>query len=605
MLKEIVLKETGSLVFKLIANQLKKLDFKTESSETDIVEALSQHITYVKNWSSEINFKDLQKSKKTYSVYIPLNLYISPVKLRLEEGDKLTQAPILDVFKVTENHVAILGQPGAGKTTSMKFICQSVFFDSDFYADQFSLPILIRLREFNISINENYSAGIVYEYLFNLFGVKISKIDQEDNLKDINRIKEKIVIEILNNNNFIIIIDGFDELSTKKNRGIVLGELSSLANYVESSKIVITSRTADFNYTSENLSTFEICSLNKEQILDFSTKWLGDSQKGNEFVNAVERSPFNDTTIRPLTIAHLCAIYEKNNKIPDKPKTVYKKIIYLLLEEWDEQRNLQRLSKYGNFEVDRKFEFLSALAFHLTVSTNKSYFSVSDLGNAYGNIFGDFDMSSKDMKSVINEIESHSGLFIQSGYESYEFAHKSLQEYLTAEYIVKMPFIPNRRNLTERLPNEFAIAIAISSMPSDYFISFVLNNLNEVKDIIRFIQIFINRLILEKPDFNKNNSVSLVSLMLYSTYLEVYIKDSEQLSLFIMDNLANEFEIFIKSIIKRNTFELILENYEEISSLPSSDGNIIFTYNLMNIGVSIGNIQLPFVLRCRKTFLEF
>lgn len=377
-----------------------------------------------------------------------------------------------------------------------------------------------------------------------------------------------------------------------------------MANQIESSKIVITSRTADFNFSSENLSTFEICSLNKDQIKEFSLKWLDSKERGDDFVFAVERSPFNDTTIRPLTIAHLCAIYERNNKIPDKPKTVYKKIINLLLEEWDEQRNLQRLSNYGNFEIDRKFEFLSALSFHLTVSTNKTYFSLEDMENAYSSVYEDFDLSLKDMKTVLNEIESHSGLFLQSGFENYEFAHKSLQEYLTAEYIVRLPYIPNKRNLTERLPNEFAIAIAISSRPSDYFISFISNNFKTVKDVVRFVQLFINRLILEKPEFNSNHSVSLVSLIVYSSYLEVYMKDTNQLSLFIMDNFASEFEVFINSITRRNTFDLIFNNYKEVSRLPSSDGNIIITYQINQPGLLINGIQLPFLIRCRKSFLN-
>jgi predicted NACHT family NTPase len=216
MLSEILIKEIGGLIFKIIGVQLNKFDSKSGSKEVDVIDSLNQHITSVKNWSSEINFKDLQKSKKTYSVYIPLNLYITPIRLRFDLDEKLIQVPILDIFKNTDSHVVILGQPGAGKTTSMKYICQSIFFNENFYPEKFSLPILVRLREFNAPVNENFSAGIIYEFLFNLFGVKIKKNDQEDKYKNINRIKENLVNEILNNNNFILIIDGFDELSTKK-----------------------------------------------------------------------------------------------------------------------------------------------------------------------------------------------------------------------------------------------------------------------------------------------------------------------------------------------------------------------------------------------------
>ena len=49
--------------------------------------------------------------------------------------------------------------------------------------------------------------------------------------------------------------------------------------------------------------------------------------------------------------------------------------------------------------------------------------------------------------SVIAELESHTGLFIQSGFDQFEFAHKSLQEFLTAEYLVKLPSIPTRKEI--------------------------------------------------------------------------------------------------------------------------------------------------------------
>ncbi len=45
------------------------------------------------------------------------------------------------------------------------------------------------------------------------------------------------------------------------------------------------------------------------------------------FTEQIKKSPFADTAIRPLTIAHLCAIFERAGRIPDKPKTFYRKIV--------------------------------------------------------------------------------------------------------------------------------------------------------------------------------------------------------------------------------------------------------------------------------------
>jgi hypothetical protein len=36
--------------------------------------------------------------------------------------------------------------------------------------------------------------------------------------------------------------------------------------------------------------------------------WLGAAQRASDFTARVYRSPFADTAMRPLTLAHLCAI---------------------------------------------------------------------------------------------------------------------------------------------------------------------------------------------------------------------------------------------------------------------------------------------------------
>ncbi len=140
---------------------------------------------------------------------------------------------------------------------------------------------------------------------------------------------------------------------------------------------------------------------------NFALKWLGNKSKAENLIKEIQNSPFADTAIRPLNLAHLCAIYERIGKIPDKPKTVYKKIINLLLEEWDEQRSVKRNSSYANFETDRKFEFLSNLSFMLTTSLNRSVFSSADLIKVYKKIHKDFGLEADEMKQVVNELETH------------------------------------------------------------------------------------------------------------------------------------------------------------------------------------------------------
>lgn len=609
MIKETITKESLSLIFSLANNQLKKLDLKLGSSKTDIEEAMNNHIRTVKNWSNEITFKDLKSSKQISEIFIPLDLYVYPRRIRFEKEEKIDKIPLLDVIGKERNHLTILGQPGAGKTTSMKFICQSIFFDEEFYKSQFKYPLLIKLREFNSPLKNKDSAGIIIEHLFNLLGLKIETTNPISTSQS-NRTKKNLVYEVLEKSKILLIIDGFDELNFKSHKKVIKDEIGDMCNFLEESKIILTSRNADYNYSNESISIYEICPLKKSQIKDFANKWLG-KKDGRKFLSEVANSPYKDTSIRPLTIAHLCAIYERIGKIPEKPKTVYKKIISLLLEEWDEQRGIKRTSKYAMFEIDRKFEFLSNLAYNLTIKNGKSLFSKKDLKNIYNILFVDFDLEKNDSKEVINDLESHTGLFVQAGYDFYEFAHKSIQEYLTAEYIVKLPNIPSDKKIIEKLPNELAITITISSNSSEYFIQLVEVILMEIDDSPIFFQKFVNRLILEKPDFYRNPRVGISALQLYSKFMEHNSLSKNQLTLFNSDILVEEFENLIDSIYKRNSRNIINQIFEINDELETIDQTVvlIMTKKTQMDAETLIDLDpyhftnLPDRLYVRKTFL--
>jgi predicted NACHT family NTPase len=599
MIEEYLFKKSLDLVLTLIVKTVKNTKFKLVSTKQDIDSSLNQHLRAVKNWSEEISFADLKRSKSTSEVFIELDLYVTPRRLRVDEDESIPKIKLAKLFSKDSNHIALLGQPGSGKTTSMKHLCQSILFDEKFYPEVFNFPLLIQLKDFN-KLNRSIDSknSIIYNSIVETLGIKITSTENQDE-EQYQRIKEQIVTEVLNNIKALLIIDGFDELQFYNRREIVINELSKLAKTIESSRIILTSRSAAFHYSIEKVSVYELCPLNDDQILRFSHKWLKSKDSADRFLLAIRSSPFYDTTIRPLTIAHLCAIYERVGKIPDKPKTVYRKIINLLLEEWDEQKNIRRESAYAGFEIDRKFEFLSNLAYSLTTSSLNVSFTKQDLENIYFKIYQDFDLKRNEAVKVVREIESHSGLLVQAGFHQYEFAHKSLQEYLTAEFIVKLPTIPNQRHVIIKLPDELAIAVTISSSPSSYFMELINSRFVPLKVSYRFIKSFINRLLVEKPDFNTLEEVGISALLLYSQYLNSLVSEDAQLRLFYSDDLIQQFEDLIHSIFKRNTKDIINEHYRVFKTLVSDTGHNILLLQLID-----KKGGFPKSLYCRDSFIK-
>ena len=197
------------------------------------------------------------------------------------------------------------------------------------------------------------------------------------------------------------------------------------------------------------------------------------------------------------------------------------------------------------------------------------------------------------------KIESHNGLIMQTGYDKFEFAHKSIQEYLTAEYLVKLPTILESRRDIIRLPNEMAIATAISSKPSEYFVELVINRIATLKLGVTFIKSFVSRLILEKIDFNKQSKVRQAALLLYSVYIESIRSESQQLRIFYFDDLIDEFEIFIDEIFARNDKAEFFSHYEVKQELTTETVPIL----VLGLKKNIKN-NMPQLLYCRKSFLR-
>jgi NACHT domain len=493
-------------------------------------ERLSHHVEQIRTWSQAVNFADMQGSKKLTDIYVPPDTFLVPSYLHIDESEKVNTVDFRTVIASWRQHCIILGQPGAGKTTCMKHLCER-FLSGDFATKQFSIILLLRFRD---TYQPNLTSNIILTNLLTLFPLEFQfggclaipsdKVNEDETvIRSISRERQLHICssftQFLDSLAALIVLDGLDEYPDIVGREEVIKELRELTANFKQTRIILTCRTGEFPYSVENARIYEIAPLRAEQIRTLAIGWLGSDNKATEFISGLANSPFGSTAMKPLLLAHLCAIYERIHKVPDRPKTVYRKIVNLLLEEWDQQRSVNRPSRYSKFEADRKFEFLSHLAFYLSTSTRASVFTRTDLIDSYRSICKNFGLPENEAELAAAEIESHTGLLIQSGYEKYEFVHKSIQEYLGAEYIVKLPNIPEDHELLENLVNELAITIVISSNPSLYFVNLVLNCLPVIPQSTTFYESFINRIIAEKPDLYEESSLVVALFTIYTRWI--------------------------------------------------------------------------------------
>lgn len=476
---------------------------------------IQRHIDEAKHWSGSISFSDLNSERRLSSIYIHLDTFLMPASRQMDVKEKCHLIKLETAILEGKEHCILLGQPGAGKTTSLKKICQLVIEEPE--KIPYTFPILIRLRE----INEITSDSPIIETISKIFPFEFSFTETRESRFSIGpeEARKDSIIAFLDALKPIIILDGFDELKDSESKRIVLAEIRHLNKSLRNAKVVTSCRTGEFNYSLEHTKMFEIAPLSSNQIEQFVYAWLNDEQKVTDFISKVELSPFADASIKPLTLAHLCAIYERVGSIPEQPKTVYRKVVNLLVEEWDEQRSIVRKSGFDSFQSDRKFEFLTHLAFRLTIDTRSTVFTIDQIRSTYGQICEDHGLPQDSLNAVMAELEAHTGLFVETGYKRFEFIHKSIQEYLVAEYIVKLPSMTSLREHFEYLSSELAIAVSISSNSSLFFVELVLNYFMSLALTDTFYGSFTSRLISENPTFRKGEYVGIAALALISSWL--------------------------------------------------------------------------------------
>lgn len=505
-----------------LKGSLKEAGFKIEHRRNNLQKSLLEHNQLLIQWMNFINFKELRSPQSLTSVYVDLDIQLTPRRW-LPEGDISEKYKISEIIN-RDFHLVILGDVGAGKTTTLQHICKRAIDPKDETFISNSFPLLIRLR--NLDRSER-----IWDELKRILGIRIVYIgprsttseDRQRVILEEWKLLPQIIIAYLEELYPILIIDGFDEIPLSKQKE-TYNDLNELFLHCRRTKIVLSCRSGAFEFNLEYSEVFELCPLDGEQQKKFVYNWLdNDDYETKTFFKQLNKSPFSDTAIRPLTLAHLCALYKKYKKIPAQPKSIYKKIVNLLLEDWDLQRGITRTSSFSNFEVDKKLEFLYRFAYEISSSSDEKRFTEETLFRIFDNIHNNFGVSKLERRKVINEIEAETGLLIKISHDFYEFAHLSIQEYLTAEYIVHLPKVYEYDLSAKNIMNELAIAISLSSNSSLYFATLVVDTFPSSQLDDTKVSIFLRRLFVENPDFSSDVITAVGIIYIYTLFFTIEI----------------------------------------------------------------------------------
>ena len=254
------------------------------------------------------------------------------------EHQAFLEQVIRDGVGKTQGHrIALIGEPGAGKTTQLQTIA---FWILD---NNLGLPIWISLADLQEKSVENY---LLQHWLKN--ALKVGRVTEE---------QENAFVDLFKNNRVWLLLDAADEMSSLQ----PLTEISQqLTGWVEDARVVLTCRVNVWEANANALENFETYRLLNfeypQQVQEFIRRWFQPrnltpqppllikergSNKGERLwqeLDKAERQRIQDLVKNPLRLALLCSTWQgSDGGLPETKAGLYQQFVEEVYK-WKENR---------------------------------------------------------------------------------------------------------------------------------------------------------------------------------------------------------------------------------------------------------------------------
>jgi hypothetical protein len=357
-------------------------------------------------------------------------------------GDRKPGAAL--IYKAPANRFFILGKPGAGKTTFLKYLAVCEAQRGRWGRALGKIPIFISLKKYAES----------NLFLFNFIVAQFDVCHFPD--------ATHFVGSLLRRGKALILFDGLDEVMVanpkqKQTQNAIARELEKFAHDYNKCHVLLTCRIAAVDRTfHESFTYLEMADFVPEQVDAFVQAWFKPpsptpAQEVLAELNGPEHTSIRDLTRNPLLLTLLCLAYETTGSFPVRRVDIYKEALDALLNRWDASKAIHQATHYGTLIVDRKKEMFARIAYDALCQGQVS-FRQDDLERQlvdYLRYVPELpEAIDLDGEAILQEIIAQHSIFTQQSRDLYAFAHLTFQEYLAAYHI--------HRNLAATLPMVFA-----------------------------------------------------------------------------------------------------------------------------------------------------
>ncbi|HEY9881667.1 MAG TPA: NACHT domain-containing NTPase [Leptolyngbyaceae cyanobacterium] len=318
----------------------------------------------------------------------------------------------------------VLGKPGAGKTTFLKYLAIECC-GGNFLADH--IPVFVPLKEFAETKGQ--------PELRSFAAAMLEDVSLDD------------LCTVLQQGKMFFLLDGLDEVREEDAKRVIR-DVQGVADKYPENQFVITCRIAARDYIFQQFTEVEVADFDEQQIAEFADKWFCHKhpRRAEKFLTRLqENNRIQELATSPLLLTLLCLVFEERGKFKDSRAELYEEGIELLLERWDDSREIEREQVYRRLPPKRKEDLLSHIA--LPTFENSEYFfkrrRVEQLISTYirnlPDVQADPDGLLVSSGKVLKSIEAQHGLLIERARDIYSFSHLTFQEYFAARQVMVSP----------------------------------------------------------------------------------------------------------------------------------------------------------------------
>jgi predicted NACHT family NTPase len=244
------------------------------------------------------------------------------------------------------SQLMVLGKPGAGKTTFLKFLAMQCL-SGDFLPDR--VPLFVTLKDFAETKGQPDLLTYLHQYL-NHWGIEAAET----------------FVNLLDQGRCLVLLDGLDEVREQDNQRVVR-QMREFGQRYPDNTLVITCRIAAREYTFEQFTEVEVADFDPDQVSNFAHKWFtvqDDAVKGDLFMTKLQdNKPILELASNPLLLTLLCLVFGEGGDFPRNRSELYKEGLDVLLKKWDAKRNIERDQAYQKLSLHRKENLLSQIAY--------------------------------------------------------------------------------------------------------------------------------------------------------------------------------------------------------------------------------------------------